>query len=115
MRITQLNFVSLRGTVGEVKPIMDRGRIYGFRFQFVTNLLYRNLEGYDTIETTWHTCQYYDLKGETGLIKKGDPLEVIGRLHQFHFTRSDGEEGVSYDIVVKQINKINGPLEPQEL
>lgn len=102
----QLNQVHLRGIVGLVKETKTGNDHSITLLNVATKFAYRSQDGSAVIDTTWHSVTGYDIEP----IKKGDKVDIIGRLRNQKYTDKDGNEHYSTDIMAKEIHKIDEPL-----
>lgn len=105
---TSMNLVLLRGYIGTVKVAeLARNRKVA-RISLATNRMYKNQEGADVEETTWHHVTAWGNSGNQKLLetlKKGDLIYVEGYLRNQRYTNSDGEEKYFTEIVAIKIEK----------
>lgn len=97
----QLNYVHLRGHVGNVR--LNRvGDRYVCNFGLATNSIRRNSEGNPIEETTWHNCTIWSSKKypDLSMIVTGAPAEVEGSIKNSKYTGADNVERSSCDINV---------------
>lgn len=111
----QLNQIHLRGYIGSVK-VQNVGCSKVARFTVATNYAYRGQDGYCVIETTWHNVTAWE--GNTihdlDSLKKGDAVEIIGRLKQTRFTGADGTEHSIVEILASSLKVITEPMKMEE-
>lgn len=69
-------------------------------------------DGYAVIETTWHNVTAWSGKDIADLdsLKKGDAVEVIGRLKNQRYTSADGTEHSSVEILAHTVSVIKEPM-----
>jgi single-strand DNA-binding protein len=105
----QLNRIELRGNVGNVR-VSEAGSGKVARFSLATNYMYQNKEGSGTVETTWHNVVAWESRSipDLGIIEKGCPLYVCGRLRSTKYTAADGTEKQSYEVIASKICKAEG-------
>lgn len=107
----QLNQVHLRGYIGSIK-VQTVGCSKVARFTVATNYAFRDAQGYCVRETTWSNVvawegnSIYDLDS----LKKGDAVEIIGRLKNQRYTSVDGTEHSSVEILAHTVRVITEPL-----
>lgn len=94
------NRVELRGSVGSVKTY-NIGDIAITRFSLVTNRAYKDENGENIMETTWHDCIGTGEK-YTG-IKKNDTVHLVGRIRVAKVISANGESIQTHDIIVKDL------------
>ena len=107
-----LNRVELRGNVGVDPKInqFDEGAVV-MRFSLATNERYKTRKGELMEETVWHNVVAWAGKNmpEFGKIKKGDFLQIVGRLKPVEYTTKTGVERQTYEVVASSI-KMEGTL-----
>ena len=103
----QLNRIELRGNVGTVR-ISEAGTGRMVRFSLATNYLYQTKEGNGAVETTWHNIVAWESKAipDVGIVEKGCPLYVSGRLRSSRYTAADGSERISFEVVANRISRV---------
>ena len=102
----QLNRVELRGTVGSVY-VKDFGNTRCANFSLATNHCFKDREGSPVIETTWHRVTVWqDHCPDLGIIQRGEPLHVLGRLRVQRYTGADGVERQAVEIVAQKVECI---------
>lgn len=111
----QLNKVNLRGIVGSVKTFNVGDRKCA-KITVATNLAYRGQDGYAVIETTWNNITAWEGKSIHDLesLKKGDAVEIIGRLKNQRYTSSDGTEHSNVKILAHTVRVITEPMKMEE-
>ena len=101
----QLNKVQLRGYIGSIK-VHTVGCSKVARFSVATNYAYKDAQGYCVIETTWSNVVAQNITCLDSL-KKGDAVEVIGRLKNQRYTDSNGNEHSAYEIAASKLNLLD--------
>ena len=103
----QLNRIELRGNVGNVR-ISTVGSSQVARFSLATNYLYQTKDGNGAVETTWHNVVAWESKAipDLGIIEKGSPLYVCGRVKCSRYTAADGTEKQSFEVIAARIDKV---------
>lgn len=111
----QLNKVQLRGYIGSIK-VQTVGCSKVARFSVATNYAYKDAQGYCVIETTWSNIVAWEGQNITCLdsLKKGDAVDVIGRLKQQRYTGTDGIEHYVTEIIAQTLTPITEPLKMEE-
>lgn len=111
----QLNKVQLRGIIGSVKTINVGDRECA-KITVATNYAYRSQDGYAVIETTWHNVTAWEGNNIHDLdsLKKGDAVDVIGRLKNQRYTSADGTEHSSVEILASSLMVITEPMKMEE-
>ena len=103
----QLNKVQLRGYIGSIK-VQTVGCSKVARFTVATNYAFRDAQGYCVIETTWSNVVAWE--GNTihdlDSLKKGDAVEVFGRLKNQRYTSVDGTERSNIEILASSLKVI---------
>lgn len=107
----QLNRIEIRGYVGNVN-ILEVGGTRVAHFSVVTNFAYRTRTFEPVIEATWHNVTAWESKNvpDLGIIKKGEPIHVIGRLRIQRFTGNDGSEKNYTEIMASIVEKVDENL-----
>ena len=111
----QLNKVQLRGIIGSVKTFNVGDRKCA-KITIATNLAYRGQNGCCIIETTWHniTAQEGNCIHDLESLKKGDAVEIIGRLKNQRYTSADGTERSNVEILAHTVRVITEPMKMEE-
>lgn len=107
----QLNRVELRGNVGTVR-IAEVGEKQVINFSMATNYPYKNKDGENVIETTWHNVVAWSGKSmpDFSKITVGSGVHVLGRIRISKYTAGDGTEKQFYEIVASKVE-----LEDQDM
>ena len=95
-----LNRIELRGVVGSART-MKVSESEVTRFSVATDYFFKNKEGEAVVETTWHSVMAWD-KGLSEL-KRGDKVEVVGRIRNTRYTDSEGMERTSTEVVASEV------------
>lgn len=95
-----LNRVELRGVVGSART-MKVSESELTRFSVATDYFFKNKEGEAVVETTWHSVMAWD-KGLSEL-KRGDKVEVVGRIRNTRYTDSEGMERTSTEVIASEV------------
>lgn len=113
--LQQLNRVQLRGYIGSIK-VQTAGCSKVARFTVATNYAYRGQDGYCVIETNWSNVVAWHGKDISDLdsLKKGDAVDVIGRLRNQRYTSADGTERSSVEILASSLKVITEPMKMEE-
>lgn len=103
----QLNRIELRGNLGNVR-FSETGTGKMARFSLATNYLYKNKDGDGAVETTWHNVVAWESRAipDLGIIEKGSPLYVCGRVRCSRYTAADGTEKQSFEVIAARIDKV---------
>lgn len=111
----QLNKVQLRGYIGSIR-VQTVGCSKVARFTVATNYAYRGQDGCAVIETTWHNVTAWEGNSIHDLdsLKKGDAIDVIGRLKNQRYTSADGTERSSVEILASSLKVITEPMKMEE-
>ena len=111
----QLNQVNLRGYTGSIK-VQTVGCSKVARFTVATNYAYRGQDGYCVIETTWHNVTAWEGNNihDVDQLKKGDAVEVIGRLKNQRYTSADGTEHSKVEILASSLKVITEPMKMEK-
>lgn len=110
----QLNKIELRGVVGSVRlQTYEDSRMA--RINLATNYAYKDREGTDVIDTTWHNVVAWEGRNIQGLerINKGTKLYVCGRLRYQKYTGVDGVDRIATDVLANRLAIIEDP-EPMQ-
>lgn len=110
--LQQLNRVQLRGYIGSIK-VQTIGSSKVARFSVATNYAYKDAQGYCVIETTWSNVVAQNITCLDSL-KKGDAVEVIGRLKNQRYTGTDGIEHYVTEIIAQTVTPITEQLKMEE-
>ena len=95
-----LNRIELRGVVGSART-MKVSESEVTRFSVATDYFFKNKDGEAVVETTWHSVMAWD-KGLSEL-KRGDKVEVVGRIRNTRYTDSEGMERTSTEVVASEV------------
>lgn len=111
----QLNKVNLRGIIGSVKTFNIGDRKCA-KITVATNYAYRSQDGYAVIETSWHNVTAWEGNSihDVDQLKKGDAVEIIGRLKNQRYTSADGTEHSSVEILASSLKVITEPMKMEE-
>lgn len=103
-----MNYVHLRGHIGNVRLSNVGNSRSVCNFGVATNAIVRNSEGQPTEETQWHNCVIWSNKKTPDLsfITTGMPVEVEGRLRYSRYTGQDGQERTVCDVYVTGITML---------
>ena len=109
--LQQLNKVQLRGHIGSIK-VLTVGCSKVAKFSVATNYAYKDAQGYRVIETTWSNVVAWEGQNITCLdsLKKGDAVDVIGRLKNQRYTGTDGIEHYATEIIAQTLTPITETL-----
>lgn len=107
----QLNRIQLHGYIGSIK-VQTVGCSKVARFSVATNYAYKDAQGYCVIETTWSNVVVWEGQNITCLdsLKKGDSVEVIGRLKNQRYTETDGIGHCVTEIIAQTVSVITDLL-----
>ena len=105
--LQQLNRVQLRGVCGAVRRNQVGGKTMA-QITLATNFIYRSKAGEVVIETTWTNITAFesDHLQDLDKLQKGSKVEVIGRLRNQRFTRADGTDAYSTDVLASELTII---------
>lgn len=103
-----INRIELQGRVGTVRTNVVGGNKVA-NFSLATDYLYKNRDGSAISETTWHNIVAWANKEmpDLGLISKGSPVHVLGRLRSNRYTTAEGTEKQFYEVVAYRIKLIS--------
>ncbi len=101
-----MNRVELKGNVGfdpKINTLEEGGVV--MRLSLATNENYKNRKGELLEETVWHNVVAWAGKNMPNFekIKKGDFLEITGRLKPVQYVTKTGVERQTYEIVAYAI------------
>lgn len=95
-----LNRIELRGVVGSARTTKV-GDSEITRFSVATDYFFKNKGGEAVVETTWHSVTAWD-KGLSEL-KRGDKVEVVGRIRNTRYMDSEGMERTSTEVIANEV------------
>ena len=104
----QLNRIEIRGNVGNVNIVkVGEGKVA--HFSVATNYAYKGRNNEPVIETTWHTGTAWEGRNipDLGIISKGCPIYVRGRLKNQKYKASDGIERTSYEVIADVVEPVD--------
>lgn len=105
----QLNRIELQGRVGS-SHVIDVGGAKVAHVSLCTNHVFEMGAGAKSIETTWHNVTVWDdrMSGNLEDIRKGDCLNVVGRVKRLAYTGSDGVERYTYEVIASACVIVDG-------
>lgn len=94
-----INKTVIRGIVGNVRTFTAGGKT-GANISVITRYAYKNREGQDVAEDTWHRITAWERAGIADLSKiaKGMWIEVQGRRTDRRYTDADGNERIASEV-----------------
>lgn len=102
MEHQNINRVELQGFVGSCTATqIDGNRLV--RFTVATNHTVSSGSDGVIIETTWHQCSAWNPVAE---ISKGTMVHLTGRIRNYRYTGSDGQERFSNEILVSTLETL---------
>lgn len=107
--IQQLNSVTLRGIVGNVR-VSNMADTRIVNMTVATNYAYKNqVDQSVVIETTWHHVVGFEktLKIDLDRLSKGDKVEIQGRIRNQRYTGEDGAERTVSEILASRISRLD--------
>lgn len=104
-----LNKVELRGIVGRANT-MKVGDSTITRFSVATEYGYKDNGGTPVIETQWHNVCAWNAPE----VKKGDAVEVTGRIKVQKYTGADGIDHTVPEIYANTVKVIDGKITAPE-
>lgn len=110
MNMEMLNRVQLRGIVGSVS-ITDVQDVKNVRLSVCTNYCIKDKNGNAIIETTWHHVTAWTGNSATNAaadLKKGDKVEIEGRLRQKRYVNAEGEDRTFTEILAQKVTLLDG-------
>lgn len=106
-----LNKIELRGIIGNVKPVKVGDATYAVHFTLATNYAYRSIDGTPIVDVSWHDITAWvgkDISLEAvSSLKKGDAVEVVGRLKTQSYTSSNGEVRSCVNVIANKVVKLS--------
>jgi single stranded DNA-binding protein len=110
MDMESLNKVELQGRIGDASIINVENKIVA-KFSVGTTYAYKDKDGEPWIECVWHNCEIWDsdqvsVKMLTNL-KRGDAVNVKGRISTRSWTTANGEEKVQYIIKAQELTLLD--------
>lgn len=99
-----MNQIIISGNVGKAA---EKGQ-YDIRFTVATNKKYKDRNGEQKEETTWHNVVYKGKNEAVAALQKGDFVVVIGEQKNGSFKKQDGSYGS-----FSQIETFNVTVEPK--
>lgn len=102
-----LNKVELRGNVGADPKVTEmEGGVSLIRFSLATHEVFKGRDGQYKEETTWHNVAAWSSKGmpDFSRIRKGDFVELTGKIRYYTYTSKDGQERYSSEIVALKMS-----------
>jgi single-strand DNA-binding protein len=94
-----LNKIELRGNVGNEPREKMVGNMKVVNFSLATIYSYNKKNGESVQETTWHNVTVW---GDFS-IKKGDIIEVIGRIRNRKYTDQNGVEKNFSEVLAQEV------------
>lgn len=111
-----LNLIELRGVVGraEITTLGDNRKC---RFSVVTEYCYKQ-NGEPVVELTWFNLGAWEGKNnpDLSLLQPGTWVHVLGRVHTYKYTGSDGTERSNWEVNATRVEilpKEDNPMQPQ--
>ena len=104
------NKVYLTGRVGqEPKVNTFNGRVVA-NFSLATEESYKNRNGEQVVETTWHSINYRGSNKEDDLapdaIHRGDAVSIRGKIRNRKYTSPDGTDRVFTEVVAFGVTRV---------
>lgn len=101
----QRNNIDLIGHVGSVRTTTVGGKKVA-NISLAVNNAYTNAAGETVVEVNWIPVVAWQGKFITPLekVEKGSPLHVRGRLQNVRYTRSDGQEVTSFQVLASSLS-----------
>lgn len=108
-----LNKIEARGIVGRITVETYNGARVA-RFSLYTEYAYKDRSGAETSTGQWFNVTAWDSQKGNQIdgIQRGDFVYTLGRLQLRKYTRDDGSEGASVDIIASQV-KLEGKAREQ--
>lgn len=98
-----LNKIEILGVVGQVR-INPVGNTRVAHFSVVTEHAYKNREGENAIEITWHNCTAWEQAGQLDALSKGAAVHAFGRIRNQRYITASGEERCVTEILVSKLD-----------
>lgn len=100
----QLNKVQLKGFVGNVHKTQVGEKTSFVRFSVATDYSYIDRQGNAIVETTWHQCVAWgDTISDAEKLKRGDNVDLSGRIRAQKYIDADGNDRQVYEIYVQYL------------
>lgn len=110
-RISSLNKVELIGIVGSTR-VKTVGEQTIVKISVATEYAYK-VDGLPCIDTTWlYVTAINDAEKNLSEIKKGNVVNVVGRIRVIRVTDSYGNDRYEYEIVARKVKILNKNEEP---
>ena len=98
--------VELQGIVGTSR-VSNLGEKNAVSFSLATNYAFKDREGCNAIETTWHNCTFFaDKEDDLSIYDKGTPLHIEGRLRNLRYTDAFGCERTTIEVVASKVRRV---------
>ena len=99
-----INRSALKGYVGSVRMNEISGKKV-VNFTLATDVTYKGKDNVATTETTWHNVVAWSSKEmpDLGLISKGTPVHLIGRLRSNKYTNAEGVDKYYMEVLASKV------------
>ena len=103
----QYGIVHLRGRIGNVR-LTQVGDKKQATFSVATDYVLKDAGNNISIETTWHQVVIWENKGvkDLSLLAKGMAVEVDGRVRDYKYTGTDGNDHYVHEILAINWNEV---------
>lgn len=100
-----INIAEIKGRIGSVNRTQVSAQT-AIRFSVCTEYAYKDDEGRQHVECTWHNCACWEKKGEDlSFLAKGNMVHLKGRIKQMKYTSIDEEVRYFTEIQVQEFIK----------
>lgn len=105
----------IKGKIGKDARVSKVGERSVANFSVATDYDYKRSDGSWDKETTWHNVCAWQGFGicDLGLLKKGVPVHVVGRVRNREYTDKDGYKKTITEILAETLDVI-GPEKPPQ-
>lgn len=98
-----INRIELQGEIGAI-IVQEVNGLYVANFSLATVFMSK-VGASDVCETTWHNVVAWEtaITQDPYLLKKGDVVNVVGRLRQSTYIGAEGYEKSYYEVVASRV------------
>lgn len=99
-----INKVEIKGVVGSVR-VFDESEGKVARFSVATNECFKNRDGAEWVETTWHNVTAWNKPGVENIetINKGDTVHLFGHLRAHTYVDPNGCDRAITEVVADRL------------